>query len=115
MFLYTTLLTLSISVLGAPAAEPNPVLASDALVALAGEYLGGLNMNWACQVYYTWPKAYTWKSDDSCNAWTCQTQLSTGQIASAPVDLPAACANQYGNGVYAWCTKGAYDWGCYRA
>jgi hypothetical protein len=108
MKVHTTLLCVIISfgfdVLAAPA---------PALEARAGERLGGIDMGRACtQQYGQGHHAKT--RGTSCNAWSCNNEWQSDEL-SLPIDTPWACQQQYGDGVYAWCSGGIYDWGCFRS
>jgi hypothetical protein len=117
----TAILIFSASVLAAPAPEAAPALdanpapaleaAPAALVARAGEYLGGVDLNDACRVQYNRPNAVAVRDGDGCSNWTCYSDIWRYR----GIAIGDACARAYGNPTYAYCTKGAYDWGCYRA
>jgi len=114
---------MSASVLAAPAAEPAPKaeaapvpIAEAAPAELAprsGEYLGGINVDAACQKEYG-SDFYAYSTGNSCNDWKC-IWIGDPLGGRYGMDMPAQCARQYGGGVYAWCTKGVNDWGCFRS
>jgi hypothetical protein len=122
--LLAAILTFGASVLAAPASEAAPAPDANhapasetvpALAARSGEYLGGLDLNNACQVQYHADTAYAEKRGDGCNAWSCANDNPNNFFYYLSIKMGDACVRAYGNPTYAWCEKGAYDWGCYRA
>ena len=77
--------------------------------ALAGTYLGGIDMNRACADQ--WRGRYAKQYGNSCDAWKCESERDYVQL---DVDVNAACSSQHGGGAYGYCTSGAWGWGCYR-
>jgi hypothetical protein len=108
-----TILTVSTIVLATPVSDLNPSLAADTLASRANEYLGGIDLDSACRDQW-FRFAFLVQSGNSCNAWTCS-EFIEYNISGLGINMGEVCAKTYGNGVYAWCEKGAYDWGCYRA
>ena len=77
--------------------------------ALAGTYLGGIDMNRACNEQ--WPRRYAQQHGNGCDAWKCEANWDYVQLS---VDVNRACSKQHGGGAYGYCTSGAWGWGCYR-
>jgi len=106
----TLLFALITSVLAVPAPAAAPAPAE--LAPRAGEYLGGVAMDKACIAQYGY-LAFSERRGNGCSDWSCA--LLNFQARNLPIDVPAQCKRQYGNGVYAYCTTGWAGWGCYRA
>jgi len=101
-------------VLAAPATEAVTIPEAAPAVAARATYLGGLDMPKVCRDQYgSNSESYVKQYDLTCGAWSCTNGHFNQQYLN--VDMPAACARRYGQGVYAWCEKGMYDWGCYRS
>jgi hypothetical protein len=126
MRFHTTLLCaiMSVGVLAAPTAEAAPAAEAAAIAEAApdaeaaqlaprsGEYLGGVAMDDACSNEYG-NLYFAEERGSGCGDWSCA--YLNFFIRGLHIDVPAQCARQYGAGVYAWCSKGSRDWGCYRS
>ena len=97
-------------VLAAPAPAAEPVAAAvHALEARSGEYLGGIDVNFACREQYG-VSYWAVSRGATCNDWSCTNNGSWFR----DMDTPRACSYQYGLNVYAYCSSGVNGWGCHR-
>ncbi|EFQ36780.1 hypothetical protein CGRA01v4_06120 [Colletotrichum graminicola] len=88
--------------------SPTPGRGSDSGSLQARAWLGGVDVNLACQIQNGdgWTSQ---KNDNGCDGWVC---IMDGKTASVNMDV--ACVTQYYlNQAYAKCKGGVYDWACY--